>query len=194
MVCSTPRISPFPGLWENLYSTNPPKNQRCWRGKSGGFFTEEAERAAARDPDFGEPACGILVRAEIDHLVPLIPAREKLRGLTAASLAEDSHRLSNQLAVVFHLDRLLETLDFFKPTLFCQFRDRILKLRGCRQRPRRIAEGKEAAETDLPEDFDRLLEVPIGLAGEADDDVRAQGDPRHHAGAAGDDIQVLLLR
>src|SRR4030042_1588901 len=122
MVCSTPRISPFPGLWDSLYSTNPPKNQRCWMGKSGGFFTEEAERAAARDPDFGEPACGILVRAEIDHLVPLIPAREKLRGLTAASLAEDSHCLSNQPAVVFQVDRLLGTLPFLERALFHFFR------------------------------------------------------------------------
>src|SRR4030066_2095064 len=112
MVYSTPRISPFPGLWDSLYSTNPPKNQRCWMGKSGGFFTEEAERAAARDPDFGEPTCGILVRAEIDHLVPLIPAREKLRSFTAASLAEDSHSLSNQTAVVFQLDLPLEMLHF----------------------------------------------------------------------------------
>ena len=49
---------------------------------------------------------------------------------------------------------------------------------------RRVDERERAVEPDLLDDLERLAEVVLGLAGEADDDVGAErevGDRRAHA-------------
>ena len=53
--------------------------------------------------------------------------------------------------------------------------------RGVGALPRRVDEREGAVEADLLDDLERLLEVGLGLAGEADDDVGAErevGDRR----------------
>ena len=57
---------------------------------------------------------------------------------------------------------------------------------------RRVDERERAVEADLLDHLERLAEVVLGLAGEADDDVGAEGDVGDRGAHAGDEVEVAL--
>ena len=63
-----------------------------------------------------------------------------------------------------------------------------------RAAPRREDEGEGAVVADLLHDLERLAEVGLGLAREADDDVRGQRDVRHVLADQRHAVEVSLAR
>src|SRR5207248_7668605 len=59
---------------------------------------------------------------------------------------------------------------------------------------RREDEGKGAVEADLLDDLERLAEVLLGLAGEADDEVAREGEVGDRGAELADEAQVALAR
>jgi hypothetical protein len=54
----------------------------------------------------------------------------------------------------------------------------------------RIFERKGAGEADRPDQIERILEIPLGLAGKADDEIRRQSDIRPRRANTGDEIDI----
>ena len=84
------------------------------------------------------------------------------------------------------LDEALHALDLHL------VRDLVGHRRRVGPRPRRIDEGERAVVSDLGNHLERGLEVLFGLAGEADDDVRAEREIRNRRAKLLDERQVAL--
>ena len=79
--------------------------------------------------------------------------------------------------------------------LFLQrFGHRIRQSVGCGARDRRESEAADAIELRLLEPVEQLLEIRVGLAGEADDEGRADGDVGADLPPAADPLEHLRLR
>ncbi len=81
------------------------------------------------------------------------------------------------------------------PALFLHlFRHGAGEVVGRRAGDRLVAEAADAGELGLAHPVEQELEVLLGLAGEADDEGRADGEVGAHLAPAADALQRLLLR
>src|SRR3546814_17642164 len=88
--------------------------------------------------------------------------------------APDARLVESELIAV---DRGLKPLEPLVHDLGC---DLIGHLRGGRARPGRIFEAERLRVAHLVDEAQRLLEIGIGTAGEADDEIARQRDIRPH--------------
>ena len=144
-------------------------------------------RTSTSDPGRREPV-------EVDDLVVARAAAQAARVGPRRSLDEHLERAADEALGAFaraaldHLDEALEPLHL----------ELVGQLVGHRRRlglaPGRVDERERAVVADLLGDLERLLEVGLGLAREADDDVGGQRAVGHVLADQRDPIEVALAR
>ena len=145
----------------------------------GNETTSQAVAHGLGDDDVGELADERRRADEVDPALVLGAARELARVLLRLALDEDALHGADHAAA--DRGRLLvdERLQPFEPVLLDLVRQ-VLELGGRRSGPRAVDEAERLIEADRPNQAQRLLEVFLGLAGVADDEVRRQRDAGPH--------------
>src|SRR5436309_15078864 len=96
--------------------------------------------------------------------------------------------------VLVDLDLTLPRHQYLQPPGFFLIGDRILELQSGSIRPWRVLESEHAVVADLLEQVQGLLEVCLGLAGEAHDHVRGNADFPRGGFHPADTFEILLAR
>src|SRR5690606_32945774 len=134
------------------------------------------------------------IACEVDPAVVLGAARDLARGLLRRPLDEHAlHRAYHAAADRGRL-RIDERLQALETRLRDLSRHEIAHRRGWRAGPRAVDEAERLIEADRANQIQRCLEVLVGLAGEADDEVRRDRDPGPHLLQPFDLAQVLRRR
>src|SRR3954451_21820181 len=153
----------------------------------------EGRRRRARDGDRDELA-GSRVAAEVDRGVPSRPSTQKLRLGPAGPFDENLLDHPDASGVPFCGDALHD-LDQPLDALALQLVRDMARHRGrLGARARRVDEREGAVVADLLHDLERLTEVVVRLAGEADDDVGRDCEVRDRCPQLRHQPQVALAR
>src|SRR3990167_3580767 len=132
-----------------------------------------------------------VVGAEVDHPVDLGAALEHAGVLLRVVADQDALQRADHASAVFGAllaDALLQD----RQALLLQFFRGVVAQVRCRGAgARAVDEGIGEVEADLLDQFHGLLEIFLGFAGEADDEVRADQDVRHRRAQLADARLVL---
>src|ERR1039457_344251 len=162
-------------------------------------FTGERIRARARHADreilAGEILAAIRVRIdgvrEIERTIPRGPPDPLARGLVVAFHHRFFHR-SHQPAVAPDLDGALQLLQDGEAAALFFLGNMIVERQRRRVGTPGILEAEQRIVFDFFEQPQRLLEIALGLAGKADDDVGGDGDVAFRALHPLDAAHVLV--
>src|SRR4029453_17344945 len=185
--------SPSSVGWPPRSRTLSSPSQRRSRLRCNGceLFALERGRGGVVDADIDEGA-GLARPREVDRRVAARTPPQQRRVRATGPFDEhllDSADPSSVLALSNALDKLNEPLD---PNLFDMSRD-LVRGHGRFGAPAwRVDERERAVVGDLLHDLERLLEVALGLAGEADDDVGRQREVRDPGAEVVHEAQVAL--
>ena len=116
----------------------------------------------------------------------LIPAR-------AAAIEQDRHGLALEAPVERQLLSRQQLLQPRQAVGLYRLRHLVGLDRGRRARPAAVLEGIGLGELDLADQLQGVLEIVVGLARMADDEVRRQRDVGAGVAQAVDDLAVLVL-
>ena len=132
--------------------------------------------------------------AEVDRRVTTRPAAEKRRIGAARPLDEDLLDPTDARRVPPGGGALHDVDEPLHPLSLDVLGDLLGHVGSLGAGPRRVDEREGAVEADLLDDLERLGEVRLGLAREADDDVGAEREVRHRVAESVDERQIALAR
>src|SRR5512147_2761345 len=151
-------------------------------------------RRAAGDVDRDVAAEGDGTRGVKVHDPMLGTASGELPvAVPARALDEDLRALADARAVRVERERALQVLDALEARLYPGVVELSEPVALCgRARPLGVLERVAVREADLLHQAQRVLEVRLGLARIADDQIRGDRDPGPARTQAGDDVEVGL--
>src|SRR5579883_781852 len=163
------------------------------RRDEGVLGAAERGRGGALDQHRDELARGGVAGEVHDRVPPRPPPEERLVGARPA-LDQDLLHPADARCVPLPRDPLRQLHEPLHPLDLRRVRDLVGHRRLLRPGPRRVDERERAVEPDLLDDLERLLEVGLGLAREADDDVGAEREVGDRGAQPLDEREVALAR
>src|ERR1700734_847876 len=150
--------------------------------RSVGWMTGGA--AAMRD---GELSCGFKLAVSVVSF----PGSES--SLTPAGRLEKNVKTLSHTGPIESLSLILdEVLKRSEAPSFRRFINLAGHFGGGRPRSGRIFKGVGRGEANGPNESERLIEVGVGFAGIADDEVRGEGDVRARCAHARNDVEIVV--
>src|SRR6266850_208154 len=174
-------------IWRRFSSSDPHSRARRWlssgssRTSTGLLriqqFAAQRMRESAGDLHFGERMNAVRGPGEVHYAVVSRPAAHFRFSLFRETLYEHAlrradHRFADQTRL-----RLQLRLEALQPLQLHVFWRWVGQLRRGRAGPRAVEEGKGGVEADVAGQLQGGLEIGVGLARKADDEVGGQADP-----------------
>ena len=131
---------------------------------------------------------------EVDRLVVAAASAQAGRVGAAGALDQDVERAAHEALRALLRARLHEIHEALHALLLHRMRNLTVHRRRLGAAARREHEGEGAVVGDLIDDLERPLEVLVGLAREADDDVGGERAVRHVLADQRDAVEVALAR
>src|SRR5215472_18626299 len=131
------------------------------------------------------------VTAEVDDAIVLSATRQLAGAPRGRSGDQDTFRAAHHALAVGAILCVNGGLQAPKPRLRRRVGHLIREFRGGRSRTRAVYEAERAVELDVVDEPHRLLEVPVALPWEADDEIRRQRQLRASSAQPPHDRLVL---
>src|SRR6056297_3179761 len=196
--CSSNGPHRLASRWLSAGSSSMVTGEVVWLMKSGHLAC--GDPAAQRighgrgDLDIGEVSDQRFRSGEVDHPIVLSASGQFARVLAAGAF--DQHTLGgpdhglgdrSRLGVELGLKRL-------EPGLLLFLRHVIGQAGGRRAGARRVDEAEALVEIQVADQFHGLIEIGLGLAGKADDEIRGKRDVRSRLAQPADAVLVFQHR
>ena len=126
------------------------------------------------------------------HRLQIGRLADDLSGKAADFLEQHVERLPDAAAVEGRQLSVDQLLQFAQAFGFHVFGNLVVHVGGRRAGARRIFERERGGKADLVDQLHGVAEIGIGFAGEADDEIRGEGEQRLRRAQALDDAQIIV--